>query len=84
MDKYTVLFHCDLLFDVADIALAVTKGVAIAGILGGLIEIDHQAQLAGIKTGEYVILRDLARLTSTRKFSWRQKCVKGVIRPQNR
>jgi hypothetical protein len=29
-------------------------------------------------------LQDLAKLTSIRKFPWRQKCAKGVTRPENK
>jgi hypothetical protein len=42
-DRHTVLVHCDIPLDAADVALAVVKGCEFAGILGGPIEIDHSS-----------------------------------------
>jgi hypothetical protein len=80
MDDQTIMFHCHLPFDVADIALDVAGENGLAGLIGAEIGEDHQKELEGKVLDSDTTMWQLGKLNSSKKCNWAKACKKLAIR----
>ena len=83
IDSSTMLFHCHLTFDAADLALSIAGKAGLAGLLGSGIDVDHQAKLTDKYLSHKTATHHLVRLNST-KYKWAKSCQKLVIGAANK
>lgn len=81
MDDQTIVFHCHLLFDIADIALDVSGEHKLAGLFGAKIGQDHQKEIEGKILDSDTTMWQLGKMNSSKKCNWARSCKELIMEP---